>query len=1503
MADNNDLKVIVGLDLPKSLIEVEGDLKILKKMLDRTDGGKLKITAGLNLGKTIGNINTQIKQVEKSVNAIKLTPQLDVSNNQINTQFSEQFERIKKTINFHDVALTIKKEMSLIKEAGGDVTKEIENQLAVISESFGKEPEKVKDAFDKIYSIFEQYSSLYRRSNQEKRKILDGLNTTFLQDPNIVGSDKNTVGANISKEWFKRIVSAFSNDEEAAKKAIRSIFGRVSIAAEDGLKTGLHQLDTLMKEYTDPLTKRKLNPEETFAAFYEARQKAMATFPDDTELQLDVIETAKKKIEQLINTNLHLVEVNQQVADSENQVAQAQHNVNDNQVSLNNDNEAKIIQEQIDLNKQLVTSDEKINALESERVRIQKEISNIQAQIDSSFEFDDVSDLESALNKNKSDLLSIENSIASETTNNEAIKNQIQTLTQQLEQEKKSVESTTKRFTDVVGNEIYASNQTIERTFVSLEEAEQYFKDFNLGEVSTVFTKDAEQLIDSFIIKVKGATGVVEKFRYAIQSESDDEYGVPLFELKNITAANEGVERLRQQIEDIKSRYTKKIDVLEANNPVSASGLAGEIIAFRKMLDGLGSSASLKEVDRAFNEILSKSTKITSNLRSATASLNPQENALNHYREMDNIVSDISTQYNNLVVKNESLGLAIETVKGHLTELKDLQETEGAYTEKWSEKYHEVNVELAGVVKLINEAVKAESKSAKADKASQYQVQLGHLNKIVEAQNLIVSLEKRKINAGQEETAEIRKQIKAAEERIKYHTRELEKKKLLASITQKINENENKAGKQNDLTAAKRVDNLTAKYKEMSQNIIESISNLQKLKDNPLLSGNDSTAANSIIAQIDSVINAYRELFEVANTNSSTISAENIDNDTRAFNRLSNEINTVNASVKDVNASFSQLKADSIATEKLDKDFASLGIDVDNTIKRLNTLNNSAIFRNHNTDSGVVQFKQELASLIEKYNQLKTALSSTPKTSEAFQQLKQQADALGVKLKQAKIRNDELQAGLRNADGATQLTARVQKLTAQIKEYMSVNTKAAKKYSAQFDNLLSGLSAAEINKDSVAVRNLTNDFQLLKSQIKSAGDTGLTLFERIKKDISKFSGWLSITTVISTGVREIRKMVTNVIELDNSLLELSKVSDLTASGIKNVTDRAFELSKQVGKTGTDVINAVTNFKRAGFELEQSMDLAEKALVLTNVAEGIDDASEAATALISIMKGYGDTSAEFAQKILDAVNEVSNTQAIDFDSLIEGSQRLAAVAKQGGASFEQMLGILTGTNEVLQNIEKTSTGAITIFTRLQSIQLPDEEDVMPLAKLQETFSKNTGGIVNIVDQTTGQLRNVYDILNDISEVWDTLDKNTQEGLAFAAAGTRQKNVFLSMMENWENVKKSVESAANSVGSATEENQKYLDSISGRLKMVESNFQSLSQTIVNSDFVKFLVSAFGEFLGTIDNIISKFGTLQTLLPIVLGSLSAFKNVGRHKMSCLKMEYADFNVVVTRNEPITA
>lgn len=465
-------------------------------------------------------------------------------------------------------------------------------------------------------------------------------------------------------------------------------------------------------------------------------------------------------------------------------------------------------------------------------------------------------------------------------------------------------------------------------------------------------------------------------------------------------------------------------------------------------------------------------------------------------------------------------------------------------------------------------------------------------------------------------------------------------------------------------------------------------------------------------------------------------------------------------------------------------------------------------------------------------------------------------------------------------------SSKIDFLHQKIQEFYDKNTATHRTWGAQLRNMLDE-TAHGAQLTATRVNEIEQEFLGVGNAARQAGKLGLSFFDSVKQQASKFVQWVSITDVVMEGVQAVRKMVSNVTELDSSLLELSKVSDLTADGLEKVTDEAYKLGEIVGKTGTQVIDAVTNFKRAGYDLQDSMDFAEQALIMTNVAEGINEAGDAATALISIMKGYGDSSSDFAQKILDATNQVSNTQAINFDDLVDGSQRLSAVANQAGLSYEQMLGALTGGNEILQNIEKTSSGLITIFTRLQSIQLSDEEDVLSVAKLQESFSTATNGVVNIVDQSTGQLRNAYDILSDLNDVWDTLDKNTQEGLAFAAGGTRQKSVFLSIMQNWENVEKATNSAMDSMGSATEENQKYLDSIEGKVSQFNSSVEQLSATIVNSDLIKFFVDLGTTGVKAIDGLVNALTPLGTI-GVIGGGILGAKNAGQGKSRPVK-QYA--------------
>ena len=520
---------------------------------------------------------------------------------------------------------------------------------------------------------------------------------------------------------------------------------------------------------------------------------------------------------------------------------------------------------------------------------------------------------------------------------------------------------------------------------------------------------------------------------------------------------------------------------------------------------------------------------------------------------------------------------------------------------------------------------------------------------------------------------------------------------------------------------------------------------------------------------------------------------------------------------------------------------------------------------NGNARISTEQLRTALDNLGTAYNNLNADGGNTVENQKA---LKQAESELSAEIK--KVTNEVTKM---NAEYAK--SSKVESFHQKLTEFYDKNSATHKKWGAELKQMMDATaSGAKVTNSELLTMELR--YKQIGNEARQAGKLGLSLFDGIKEQAKKFTQWVSITSVVMKSVQAVRGAVDNVIELDDALLELSKVSDLSTEGLENVTNQAYELGEKVGKTGTQVLDAITTFKRAGFDITQSTYLAEDALKMTNVAEGITDAADSAQYLISIMKVYKDTSDEFATKILDSINEVSNTQAVDFDNLADGAQRLSAVANQSGVSFEQMLGVLTGGYEVLGNMEKTASGLITIFTRLQSIQLSDEEDVESVAKLQETFSKATNGVVNIVDQSTGQLRSAFDILKDLNTVWDTLDKNTQEGLAFAAGGTRQKSVFLSIMNNWQSVENSIQSATNSMGSADVENSKYLDSISGKVSQFDSVVQKLSKDVINSDLVKFFVDLGTIGVKAIDGLVNSLTPLGTL-SAGIGLFTGIKNVG--------------------------
>lgn len=461
------------------------------------------------------------------------------------------------------------------------------------------------------------------------------------------------------------------------------------------------------------------------------------------------------------------------------------------------------------------------------------------------------------------------------------------------------------------------------------------------------------------------------------------------------------------------------------------------------------------------------------------------------------------------------------------------------------------------------------------------------------------------------------------------------------------------------------------------------------------------------------------------------------------------------------------------------------------------------------------------------------------------------------------------------------MNQRTSQLTS-MQEWMRKNKAATKLVGNEVNKLIEECKTC----DAVRFNGIKNEFKELQVQAGQAGKLGNSLFGGIIEQGKKFVQWIGVTGAVMQGIQIGKNMIQDVKELDNSMLELSKVSDLSAEGLAQVTDQAYELGEKVARTGREVIDATTEFKRAGYDMQQSMDMAESAMVMTNVAENITDTADAAGTLISVLKGFN-MDASKTMEIVDKINQVSNTSPIGFDNIAEGLERTAGTMAQSGTTIDQTIGLITAGYAQLRNVEKVSTGLITLSARLRGVDEDGEVIDGLSAKLQEDFGK----IGVAIEDADGSLRSIYEIAQDYSKVLPTLTDKQKQYYAELAAGKRQVTVWNAITQQFQDAENAVSQSLNSQNSALDENQKKLDSIGGHVKSFESAMEHLSSTVVDSDLVKFFVDLGTTGVKAIDGLVNALTPLGTVAGIG-GIVAGFKNIGRPKMFGL-YKYADINM----------
>ena len=397
------------------------------------------------------------------------------------------------------------------------------------------------------------------------------------------------------------------------------------------------------------------------------------------------------------------------------------------------------------------------------------------------------------------------------------------------------------------------------------------------------------------------------------------------------------------------------------------------------------------------------------------------------------------------------------------------------------------------------------------------------------------------------------------------------------------------------------------------------------------------------------------------------------------------------------------------------------------------------------------------------------------------------------------------------------------------------------------------------------------EFLDIAKNARLAGGEVETLGQTIRRVFNEKLGYGILGALAIYARQGIMQVYNNVVKLDTAMTELKKVTDETDATYSKFLDNAAERAQKLGATMSDVVTASSDFARLGFNIDDASKLADAAIVYKNVGDGISDISTASESLISTLKAF-DIPADDVMKIVDVYNAIGNTEATSSAGIGEALQRSASALSVAGASVEEASALAAAMNTTVQNSEKVGTTLKTASMYLRAAKTDAEDAGESTEGMAESVSqlrnelKSIAGVDIMKDDDT--FKGIFQQYRELAAAWNSgkMTDVAKANVLNLLGGKRNADAISGMLNNWEVAERALQTAQNSAGSALTENEKYLDSINGKIDQLKAQFEDISRKILSSDAVKWVADLLQNVLKLADGL----SEIKLLLPTILALL---------------------------------
>lgn len=556
-------------------------------------------------------------------------------------------------------------------------------------------------------------------------------------------------------------------------------------------------------------------------------------------------------------------------------------------------------------------------------------------------------------------------------------------------------------------------------------------------------------------------------------------------------------------------------------------------------------------------------------------------------------------------------------------------------------------------------------------------------------------------------------------------------------------------------------------------------------------------------------------------------------------------------------------------------------------------------FKELGGDNGVYkQTKGALESMAKKAEQVKSAAdvpTFIAAMAKQFENAKTPIESVSDALNAVKTKIGETKAEAEKFNGALKSQRDVNTYIKSVsnslytaQRYLSNNSKITTdpaiyarylEYIERYQELLKSGKITQQNGQEYA-SEASKEFAELKKAVQDAGletDTLAMKFKKLFETNIKSQFASQVINMVEQGLRQIYQ---NVVNIDSAMTELKKVTNETDNTYDAFLDDAGTRAKNLGASISDIVTASADFARLGYNLKDSKELADAAVLYQHVGDGISSVNDASESIISTMKAFG-VEAKDVTSIVDKFNEVGNNYAISSAGVGSALQRSASALHTAGNTLDQSIGMIVAANDVAQDPESVGNALKVLSLRIRGAKTDLEQmgestdDVaVSTSKLREQIKALTNvdgkGGFDILTKS-GDFKSTYEIMEGIANVWKEMNDVDKASLLEQVAGKNRANVVSGMLDNWKDAQNAAKTAAESAGSATKENETYLDSINGKISQFTAAFEKLSKDVLDSDLIKFFIELATHIANLADEAVKLVDNIG-LIPTAIGGIGA-------------------------------